>query len=269
MARLKSPDRAFGMLLVVQYGLGGLGVMWLPKLVPVLGAGVLFLALAAFSAVALAMLAFIPAYPPREAQASAAASARVQRRPPWLVMAALAAMFLFQAGNMGLGAFVFGLARHVGLGSGFASDAVGYATWIGVLGALLCVVLGTRVGRFWPLLVAMGVTLAGTFAFQHSAAGTVYAVANGLTSMAWAFVVPYLFGMCAQMDRNGQLTVLAGFCSKMGLATGPKIAGLLLVHDDYGRLINLTVGVLLVCALIALPAARLLDRRGGADLRSP
>jgi len=269
MARLKSPDRAFGMLLVVQYGLGGLGVMWLPTLVPLFGAGVLFLALAAFSAVALAMLAFIPAYPPRDAQASAAARASVERRPLLLVIGALAAMFLFQTGNMGLGAFVFGLARHAGLAADFASDAVGYATWIGVLGAALCVVLGTRVGRFWPLLAAMVVALAGTWAFQHSAAGAVYAAANGLTSMAWAFVVPYLFGMCAQMDHSGRLTVLAGFCSKMGLATGPKAAGALLVHDDYGLLINLTVGVLLLCALIALPTARLLDRKGGAGPRSP
>jgi len=87
--------------------------------------------------------------------------------------------------------------------------------------------------------------------------------------MSWAFVVPYLFGMCAQMDHSGRLTVLAGFCSKMGLASGPKAAGALLVHDDYGLLISLTVGVLLLCALIALPAARLLDLRGGADPHSP
>jgi hypothetical protein len=269
MARLKSPDRAFGMLLVVQYGLGGLGVMWLPKLVPLFGAGVLFLALTAFSAVALAMLPFIPAYPPRDAQAVAAHRESVERRSRVLVIAALAAMFLFQAGNMGLGAFVFGLARQAGLGADFASDAVGYATWIGVLGAVLCVVLGTRIGRFWPLLAAMAVTLAGTWAFQHSAVAAVYALANSLTSAAWAFVVPYLFGMCAQMDRNGRLTVLGGFCSKMGLATGPRVAGPLLLHHDYRLLINLTVGVLFLCALIALPAARFLDRKGGAVARSP
>src|SRR5258708_15898649 len=113
------------MLLVVQYGLGGLGVMWLPTLVPLFGAGVLFLALTAFSAVALAMLPFIPAYPPRDAQAVAAHRESVERRSLLLVIAALAAMFLFQAWHMGLGAFVFGLARRSGLGAGFPSDAGG------------------------------------------------------------------------------------------------------------------------------------------------
>src|SRR5258708_30115377 len=116
------------MLLVVQYGLGGLGVMWLPTLVPLFGAGVLFLALTAFSAVALAMLPFIPAYPPRDAQAVAAHRESVERRSPVLVIAALAAMFLFQAGNMGLGAFVFWLARHAGPGAGFARGTVGDTT---------------------------------------------------------------------------------------------------------------------------------------------
>ena len=72
--------------------------------------------------------------------------------------------------------------------------------------------------------------------------------------------MPYIFGMCAQMDRNGQITVLGGFCSKMGLATGPFIAGRLLAHDDYGLLINLTVIILAIAAMFALPTARLLDR---------
>ena len=258
MARLVVPDRAFGLLLVVQYGLGGLGLMWLPKLVPSFGAGVLFVALAAFSMVAALMFPFIPDYPRRAVQA-AASTARTAH-PRVLVAAALASLFLFQAGNMGLGAYILGLARHDGLSADFASSAVGYATWIGVLGAVLCVVLGTRFGRFWPLLAAMLLTLAGTWAFHHSEIGAVYAIANAVTSVVWAFAVPYLFGMCAQMDRNGQLTVLGGFCSKMGLATGPLAAGRLLVHDDYSLLINLSIALLVLCTLFALPTARVLDR---------
>ena len=62
-ARTRTPDRVFGMLLVVQYGLGGLGIMLLPRLVPVYGHGVLFGALIAFSFVTLLMLPFLDAYP--------------------------------------------------------------------------------------------------------------------------------------------------------------------------------------------------------------
>ena len=118
---------------------------------PLFGAGVLFLALTAFSAVALAMLPFIPALSTPRCAGGGGAS-RIGRTPlAGAGIAALAAMFLFQAGNMGLGAFILARAPG-GLGADFASDAVGYATWIGVLGAVLCVVLGTRIGRFWPPL---------------------------------------------------------------------------------------------------------------------
>src|SRR3546814_1152829 len=59
IARTHSPDRAFGMLLLVQFGLGGLGVMLLTGLVPVYGTQALFLSLAALTVVALATLPFI------------------------------------------------------------------------------------------------------------------------------------------------------------------------------------------------------------------
>ena len=258
MGRLAAPDRAFGMLLVVQYGLGGLGIMWLPTLVPTYGAEVLFLALAAFSACTAAMFVFLPAYPRRVAGHSPDAKSTTQSRT--VIVAALLSLFLFQAGNMGLGAYVLGLARHVGLGAEFASNTVGVAAWLGVIGAALCVALGTRVGRFWPLAVGMVLTLGGSWAFHHSDVGLIYAAANDITAVVWAFAVPYMFGMCAQLDRNGQLTVLGGFCSKMGLATGPLLAGRLLVHDNYGLLINSTIAVLFACALIVLPTARRLDR---------
>jgi hypothetical protein len=177
------------------------------------------------------------------------------------VVAALVSLFLFQAANMGLGAYVLGLARHNGLAAEFASSAVGIAAWMGVLGAALCVALGTRVGRFWPLLAGMLLTIAGTWAFHRSGVGSMYALANDVTSVVWAFAVPYMFGMCAQLDNNGQLTVLGGFCSKMGLATGPLLAGRLLVHDDYGLLINATLAVLIACAVFVLPSARRLDHK--------
>jgi DHA1 family inner membrane transport protein len=66
IARTKIPDRAFGMLLTVQYGAGGLGIMFLPRLAHQFGPKVLFLALAGFTLVTLLMLPFLADYPPRD-----------------------------------------------------------------------------------------------------------------------------------------------------------------------------------------------------------
>ena len=63
MARTTQPDRTFGVLLFVQLGFGGLGIMFIPGLVPELGTQVLFYSLIAFSVATFMMLPFLPEYP--------------------------------------------------------------------------------------------------------------------------------------------------------------------------------------------------------------
>src|SRR3546814_7307572 len=105
MARTGWPDRAFGMLLLVQFGLGGLGVMFLPTLVPDYGAGILFLSLAAMTTCALVALALLPRFGDEPASSGGgAARARLSSSFRLTALLALVALFLFQAGNMALSA---------------------------------------------------------------------------------------------------------------------------------------------------------------------
>ncbi|MFB1001019.1 MAG: MFS transporter, partial [Pseudomonadales bacterium] len=63
IARTSNPDRTFGMLLGVQFGLGGLGIMVIPPLVPHFGTSILFITLIGFSIITALMLPFIADYP--------------------------------------------------------------------------------------------------------------------------------------------------------------------------------------------------------------
>jgi predicted MFS family arabinose efflux permease len=255
IARTRSPDKGFGMLLFVQYGLGGLGVMTIPGLVPILGHQILFLALALVSLAAGLGLLFLPDYPARE-HAIKLGGGKIAK--PLVV--ALLAVFLFQASNMGLGANIIDLGRHYGLRHETIAPSLGAASWLGMLGALLVAALGTRRGRVLPLALAMLVTLAGTWAFHGSANGLVYFAANVGTAVVWAFVIPYLFGICADYDATGRTAAFAGFCSKLGLASGPAGAGLLLATVSYDGLIEIAWAVLALSAIAALWSAWATDR---------
>ena len=257
IARTRVPDRTFGMLLVVQFGLGGLGVMILPRLVPLYGTKVLFLALALFSLVTLAMVPFLADYPKRAASESGASRKQTRWFP---LLLALVSVILFQAGNMALAAYMLELGKGYGLQIDFMSTTLGIAGWIGALGSLLVVFFGTRFGRFWPLLIAMILTVAGNALFHLSHFATIYAIANVGTSITWAFVISYLLGMCAAFDATGQSAAMAGFFSKMGLATGPLLGGMLIVNNHYDLLINVAVVALAASAFAALFPAALLDR---------
>ncbi|MFD2986330.1 MFS transporter [Sphingopyxis terrae] len=137
----------------------------LPPLVPMYGTGVLFLALAAFSLATLAMLPFLPAYPVAAECGVTAKALPIARKP---LATTLAAIFLFQAGNMGLAAFIIGLGRNAGLSQDFIGPTLAAANWLGAVGSILVVAMGARFGRAKPILGSIVVTLIFTAAFWRS-----------------------------------------------------------------------------------------------------
>jgi predicted MFS family arabinose efflux permease len=258
IARTTQADRTFGYLLVVQFGLGGLGLMLLPPLVPTWGTGVLFFALILFSLATLAMLPFLSSYPvdavPRPAQA---AQGGLRVGPLCL---SLIATFLFQAGNMAVYAYVIGLGQSAGLGMQVIGPALAAAAWIGIAGAGLVIVLSTRFGRVLPLIGAILLTAVGTWALHFSESTAVYVIANCVVGVTWSFGIPYLLGMCAAFDKAGQMAALGGFASKMGLASGPMVAALVVGKANYGLVVDVGTVALLVSLLAAYLPARMLDR---------
>jgi len=256
IARTKAPDRTFGTLLFVQFGLGGLGVMFLPRLVPIYGTQALFLSLAAFSLVTLLMTPFLPRYPVSRVTRALTSQGGVKAFP---LSMTLLAIFVFQAANMALLAFIIRLGLNYGLDRNYVSMALGLATWVALLGPLVVMIIGIRFGRFWPLLLGMALTLGGTGFFHLSGQPWAYLLANCATGITWGMVIAYLLGMTAEFDKAGRLSAFGGFISKLGLATGPVIAGRILDADfGFGSLINFAlIGLGLSTIVMLLPALNL------------
>ena len=263
MSRTTEVDRTFGYLLTIQFGLGGLGLIYLPPLVPAFGTKALFLSLIAFSTVTLLMLPFLSAYPARE-QVVGASKRNGSKR---MIALALLATFLFQAANMGIYAYAIGIGKHALLDTAFVSNALGVAAWVAIVGSVLVILLSTRYGRLWPVGIAISLTAVSIWALHFSDVKpggwetSIYWWANVLWGITWAFVISYLLGMCSEFDTTGQMAALGGFASKMGLASGPAVAALIVGQDNYALVINASVIALVAClAVMILPAASL-DRK--------
>jgi DHA1 family inner membrane transport protein len=264
IARTRLPDRCFGVLMVVQSSLGGLGLMFLPQLVRPFGASVLFLALAAFSVVALVLLPLLPEYgPARTLEKGAAVTGDMTLRPRSTgLVIALLAVFFFQAGNMALSAYIIELGRACGLDLRFVSITIGVSGWIATLGSLLVVALAQRGRRMLPIAIGGILAVLGNAAFHGSARPMVYLAANIATAITWFFVIPYLLGLCATFDRTGRSAALAGLFSKLGLATGPYAASLLIAGTtSYGAVIDVAVGALALATVCGVAGAKLADSR--------
>ena len=256
IARTANPDRSFGMLLFVQFGLGGLAYYYLPALTPIYGSQVLFVTLALFAVVTLLMLPFLDKYPLRikgnvENEAIA--------MKPFLMT--LGAIFLFQAANMGLFAYIFTLGLDYGLERAYMSKALWLATWVALLGPFLTMVCGQRFPRFWLMLASMILTLVGTGVLHYSASPTAYFLANCGTGITWGFVISYLFGMSAEFDKAGRAAAFGGFVSKLGLASGPLVAGWILESKQgYSGMINYAMVGFVLSMIVMLVPAYILDK---------
>jgi hypothetical protein len=219
------------------------------------GTAALFCVLIAFSVVALVMLQFLDDYPARESVGVVRGGAIGGS-----LILTLLAVFLFQAANMGLAAYLIEIGREAGLETAQTSAALGVATWLGLLGGAIVMALPPRFGRLWPLATGILVTAAGTWALRWSGLLVVYFTANALVAITWAMCIAYLFGMCAQLKADGQIAVLGGFVSKMGLASGPAVCALALQRVGYPVLIEVSAVVILLSGLLCFAPARALDR---------
>ncbi len=263
ISRTTEVDRTFGYLLTIQFGLGGLGLIYLPPLVPAFGTKALFLSLISFSVVTLLMLPFLSDYPARVQETDT--DGRKGNRG--LIALALLATFLFQAANMGIYAYAIGIGKYAMLDIDFVTNALGIAAWVAIVGSVLVILMSTRFGRMWPVGIAILLTAVSIWLLHFSDVKpggwetSIYWWSNVLWGITWAFVISYLLGMCSEFDTTGQMAAMGGFASKMGLASGPAVAALLVGENNYGLLINVSVFALLAClAVMILPAATL-DRK--------
>lgn len=223
IARSGDPRQGFGVLFTFHFGFGGLGVFASTFLAPYMTHGVVFLVLAAFGMLALVVVPLLPEF--RSETSTDKARDGIGRLPARNLMR-IGGLFLFQAANLGLGAFLIGIGSDLGHEAGFSGAAVGFGLWAGVPGALAMLLLSRSFG--WrpmvPIVMAAGLSKALIGIGQDPA---MFAGAIAAVFLTMAMALPYAFALCSDGDDSGRSAVLAGFASKLGLSTGPAIGGLI------------------------------------------
>jgi DHA1 family inner membrane transport protein len=210
------------------------------------------------------MVPFLDRYPVKkdDEEKEVAAAYKIPVLPLAMV---LGAIFLFQAGNNGLFAFIIGLGKTSGLELNFVTLTLAASGWIGILGALIVIVIHTRFGRTVPLTVAILGTIFATWLLHYSSNGMFFLVANCIIGITWAFVMSYLLGLVSEFDKAGQMAALGGFASKMGLASAPLAGGIMLGEDNYALLINVAIIALALSMAAALIPAKMQDALSSSE----
>lgn len=249
IARTFNPDKIFGMLLVVQYSFGSIGIWAVPRMVDVFGYSAVFGALISFTIMAILILPMVPDVSKHSDNQATnnIFSFSIEK----FLFLALAALFLFQAANMGVADYAFELGKDIGLKNTEISNLLTIANIISISGGVMVYVIGTKFGRTIPLVIGISVAAIFTFLLHYSENVTIYFIANSVTGIAWGFTIPYILGLCASFDKHGQVAALAGFISKMGLATGPLIGSLFIIEYGFKFIINIAVFALFIAIIMS------------------
>jgi len=227
--------------------------MIVPELSVAFGIVAIYAALLCFSLITFVMLPFIPDLSKNERIQDISSKFFDWRSlPKKPLLLSLLSIFIFQACNMGLYAFILGLGRHYGLQTGFMSITLGLAAWMGILGALISVMISTRFGISKPLFYGISFTALGSFILIFSDQKLMWIVANFGVGVTWSFVMPYLLSICARLDLSGQASAMGGVASKLGIASGPFLFGYILNDDNYQRIVIIAVIFLMVSVITSL-----------------
>ena len=251
IARTYNPDKIFGMLLVVQYSFGSLGIWLVPRLVDSFGYSAAFGTLISFTLMTLLILPFVPNVE-SPSKSDNTTSGLFQIPMTMMLFFVLCALFLFQAANMGVADYAFELGKDIGLSNNEISNILTLANIISISGGLLVYIIGTKFGRTIPLIIGISVATIFTYLLHYSDNTNIYFIANTFTGIAWGFTIPYLLGLCATFDFHGQMAALAGFVSKMGLASGPLIGSLFIISNGFSYIINLATIALMIALILSV-----------------
>ena len=255
IARTYNPDKIFGMLLVVQYSFGSIGIFAVPRLVDAYGYGAVFGTLISFTLMTLIILPYIPnVKSPLDKNSTNNNLFKIPLNS--MLILALCALFLFQASNMGVADYAFELGKDIGLENSNISNILTIANLISISGGLLVYVIGTKYGRTIPLIIGISTASIFTFLLHYSENVSIYFLANTITGIAWGFTIPYLLGLCATFDLHGQMAALAGFISKMGLASGPLVGSLFIMTKGFSFIINIATISLLIAMILSAFVSR-------------
>ena len=149
---------------------------------------------------------------------------------------------------------IWSFMERLGDSEGFATEFIAFTLSISLLfsfaGALVPAWLAGRMKRIITISVGYVCLFVAIFAIGRHPAATTYLAALCVYNFFYSFVIPFQNGWVASLDRSGRTIVLLPVLQGIGIATGPVLAGLVVVDNHYANVIYVSMILLLLSYLL-------------------
>lgn len=252
-AHLENTDKAFGLLLFIQFGIGSMVIYLMPSLELIWGAYAAFYVMAGFALMSVMFLVFLPDFPSANKTVQGSESSS---KPNGHMLLILVAICAYQMATSAIWAYVGLIGQAAGLPVEDVALYIAVTGLLGLLGAMLPVISGNRFGRLNWIVSGTLLSVMAAILMNYSSVLIVYGLSMAVLFFSWPAVQSYLLAIIAETDRSGQLSTVAAFVSYLGLASGPLLASELLGNDDFSILLNVSAGVFLLSLFLLLKPVR-------------
>ncbi|OHU86693.1 MULTISPECIES: MFS transporter [Pseudoalteromonas] len=239
LAKLHNGDRAFGLLLLMQFGIGSLVIYVLPMLKAWGGELAVFYVMAALCALGLMCTLLLPNFNAQRVPASTHESHQGKKSQS----SSQAYRLLFAMSTYLIAASaIWSYVGQIGLKAGFDEHtihiSIALTGLLGLAGAMLPIIGIHRVGRcYWLMIgVALSIGSAVLLCFSHQLLA--YVIAMSLLFFAWPAVHSYLLSLITQHNNHVKLASIAALVSYGALATGPMLGSVLLSKAHFSIMLS-------------------------------
>ena len=154
----------------------------------------------------------------------------------------LGAFALMTVADVAIWVFSEQIGVRIGISPNTIGLLLGITTGLGLLGALLAAVISDRFGRLIPMTIALLLLAASNIGLGQAETFSGYAFSLLPLNLAILFLTPYFLGTLSGLDTHGSWTAATGVIGPLAFASGPLLAGMIIVDGDYSAVGWMTGG---------------------------
>lgn len=243
IAQLRNPEAIYGLWFAVMSLITIVGMTLFPRLLEHVGLGPAYLALATMVVVCLPFLYALPHGAINTRPESIATAKQTTA-----VLSIVTSILVLTTGIGSAWAFL----GQIGSAAGFSIEQVSYAIAVsaagGVVGGLGASWLDLRRGRALPVSISCsGLVVTMLLLMTNSPSYSLYAICCLAVYGLWSFVLPFLLGALAELERSGRGLSLGCTAQGAGFMVGPFLASMLLYVGGYDTVLTFAASSIVFC----------------------
>ena len=252
IASFQNYERGYGLFVLMQYSLSGLGLYYLILYSDYLGVQGLYLFLALLNFIALIMIRSFPDLN-TESPSNHDSKSEIKVLLTGVTCLAILGFGIHEMAGVAQFTYIERIGVAISIENQSLSNIMLIASLLGVPGSMICIVLGRKFGLLPPMLFGVFCCLIGMGLLLYTQSYLTYALRMCLIGFGWSIVLPYIQSHLASLDKKGSALAAGNSFATIGAAAGAALGATLIgQNSNYDGLLQVSMVIYMLAVLFII-----------------